>query len=208
MDVLDIRYLIIEASQAGGMGMPMRSPGLLAGHVVLENEERRARAFVAYRYQHGLSDVQVLDRLFDPDRSHLDLGAVRLAGAGETRSDAALAPSPCIIERPVPEHVMLHCRALKAGYAVLLDEWMLGWTATLDGAHATLERADVVFRAVAIPAGDHVVDMRYRTPGLRAGALLSLGGCTLFAGLALTWHRRRRKSRGALDRAADSSLAG
>jgi hypothetical protein len=189
------------------MGMPMRSPGMLAGHVVLENQERRARAFVAYRYEHGLSDEQVLDRLFDPNRSNVDLGAVRLAGTGETRSDAALKPSPCIIERPVPEHVILHCRAARAGYAVLLDEWTQGWTATVDRAPALLERADVIFRALAIPAGEHVVEMHYRTPGLRAGALVSLGGCVLYAGLALAWHRRRRKCRGAMDRAADSSLA-
>jgi len=206
MDLLDIRYLIIEASQAGGMGMPMRSPGMLAGHVVLENQERRARAFVAYRYEHGLSDEQVLDRLFDPNRSNVDLGGVRFAGTGETRSDAAFTPSPCIIERPVPEHVILHCRAAAAGYAVLLDEWTRGWTATVDRAPALLERADVIFRAVAIPAGEHVVEMHYRTPGLRAGALVSLGGCVLYAGLVLAWHRRRRKGRLAMDRAADSSL--
>jgi hypothetical protein len=208
MDLLDIRYLIIEASEAGGMGMPLRSPGMLAGHVVLENEERRARAFVAYRYEHGFSDKQSLDRLFDPNRSNLDLGAVRLAGAGETRSDGAENPSPCMIERPVPEHVLLRCRALRLGYAVLLDEWTQGWTATVDGAPAPLERADAIFRAVAIPAGDHVVEMHYRTPGLRSGALVSLGGCTLYAGLVLVWHRRRRKGRGATGGAADSSLAG
>jgi Bacterial membrane protein YfhO len=208
MDLLDIRYLIIEASQARGMGMPSRSPGMLAGHVVLENEERRARAFVAYRYEHGLSDQQVLAQLFDPDRTNLDLGAVRLAGAGETRSDAAEDPSPCTIVRPVPEHVLLHCRALRAGYAVLLDEWTQGWTAAVDGAPAPLERADVIFRAVAIPAGDHLVEMSYRTPGLRAGAMVSLGGCVLYAGLVLAWHRYRRKGRGVADRADGSRLAG
>jgi len=208
MDLLDIRYLIIEASHAGGMGMPMRSPGMLAGHVVLENVERRARAFVAYRYQHGLSDEQVFDRLFDPNRSNLDLGVVRLAGAGESRDEAADKSNPCGIFRPVPEHVILRCQASRAGYAVLLDEWTPGWSATLDGAPAPLERADVIFRAVAIPVGEHVVEMRYRTPGLCAGALASLGGCTLYAGLAFLWHRRRRKGRGPLDRTADSSPAG
>ena len=206
MDLLDIRYLIIEANQAAGMGMPLRSAGMLVGHVVLENEARRTRAFVAYRYQHGLSDQQSLAQLFSPKRADVDFGAIRLAGAGGNRSDAPEEPSPCIIERPVPEHVLLHCRALRSGYVVLLDEWTPGWTATVDGAPAPLERADVVFRAVEIPPGDHVVEMRYRTPGLRAGALVSLAGCLLFIGLALAWLHWRRK--GEVGREPNSSLAG
>jgi len=208
MDLLDIRYLIIEASQAAGMGMPQRSLGVLAGHVVLENEERRARAFVAYRYRHGLSDQQVLERLFAPNRSDVDLGAIHLAGGGGNRSDGDEKPDPCSIERPVPEHVILHCRARASGYVVLLDEWTPGWTATVDRATAPLERADVVFRAVEIPAGDHVVEMRYRTPGLRAGAMVSLTGCLIFVGLALAWLRGSKKGKGADGRPADSSLAG
>ncbi|HEX7499749.1 MAG TPA: YfhO family protein, partial [Polyangia bacterium] len=208
MSLLDIRYLIIEANQAAGMGMPLRSPGMLAGHVVLENPERRPRAFVTYRYEHGLSDERILDRLFSPNRSDVDFGAIRLADGGATRMDAAENPNPCSIERPIPEHVVLHCRAQHAGYAVLLDEWTPGWTATVDGASAPLQRADVVFRAVPIPGGDHVVEMRYQTPGLRAGAMVSLGGGLLYVGLALVWLRLRRRGRGGIHRATASPLAG
>jgi hypothetical protein len=208
MDLLDIRYLIIEAGQAGNMGMPLRSPGMLAGHVVLENEERRARAFVAYRYRYERSDQQILKRLFVQDRSEVDFGAIHLAGEGENQTDAPEDPSPCRIERPVPEHVILHCRALRAGYAVLLDEWTQGWTATIDHTPAPLERADVIFRAVPIPEGDHLVEMRYRTPGLRIGAVVSAGGCLLFAVLALAWLCQRRRGSAALARAPGSPFAG
>jgi hypothetical protein len=206
MALLDIRYLIIEASQAAGMAMPLRSPGMLAGHVVLENEARRSRAFVAYRYEHGLSDERILDRLFSPNRSDVDFGTIRMADAGPSRIDVVENPNPCTIARPIPEHVVLHCRALRAGYAVLLDEWTPGWTAAVDGAPAPLERADVVFRAVPISEGDHVVEMRYQTPGLRAGMMVSLGGCVLYAGFALVWQRLRR--RGRLKRATSLPLAG
>jgi hypothetical protein len=183
MDLLDIRYLLIEVGQAAGMGMPWRSPRPLAGHVVLENEVRRPRAFVAYRYWHGFSDEAVLARLFAPAPASVDLGAVHLAGAGASDTSTTLPPAPCTVERPLPEHVILHCQASRTGYAVLLDEWTRGWSATVDGTAAHLERADVVFRAVAVPAGAHRVEMRYRTPGLRTGALLSLAGCLLFLGL-------------------------
>jgi len=207
MDLLDVRYLIIEASQAGGMGMPLRSPRDLAGHVVLENVERRARAFVAYRFRHGLADQEVLGRLFVQSRSEVDFGAIHLAGEGETRSEARENPSPCTILRPVPEHVILRCRAVQAGYAVLLDEWTQGWTATVDYVPARLERADVVFRAVAIPEGDHVVEMHYRTPGLRTGAAIASTGCLLYLLLLFEWLRRRREGRGEGDRNVTATLS-
>jgi hypothetical protein len=180
MDLLDIRYLIIEAAQAGAMGMPMATPGVFAGLVVLENEVRRPRAFVAYRHWRGLADEQVLEKLFASHRSAVDFGAIHLSGPGESQTSATEEPSRCDIERPVPEHVILHCQAVRAGYAVLLDEWTHGWSATVDGVAASIERADVVFRAVAVPPGSHRVEMRYQTPGLRTGAALSLAGCLIY----------------------------
>ena len=115
----------------------------------------------------------------------MDFGAIALSGPGDSQTGAAEQPGRCEIERPVPEYVVLHCRAARAGYAVLLDEWTHGWGASVDGQAAPIERADTLFRAVAIPPGDHRVEMRYRTPGLRTGAVISLGGCILFLCLLL-----------------------
>ncbi len=82
--------------------------------------------------------------------------------------------TPCTIASPRPEAIDLSCVAPAAGYAVLLDSFAAGWSATVDGAPAPIVRADEVARAVAIPAGAHSVAMRYRTPALRVGALVSL----------------------------------
>jgi hypothetical protein len=196
MDLLDIRYLIIDAVEAPAMGMPARSP-LLAGLVVLENLERRPRAFVAYRWSHGLSDAAALDQLFAADRSNVDLGAIRLPGPGSAERVALEDPTPCRVVRPYPEHVQLHCRAARAGYAVLLDEWTQGWSATLDGRPCPIERADTVFRAVSIPPGEHVIEMTYETPGLREGATLALAGWLIFLALLVLALVRARSGAGA-----------
>jgi hypothetical protein len=187
MDLLDIRYLLIDVSHAAGMGMTVRSPGSVAGHVVLENSVRRPRAFVAYRYRHGMSDEQALDEMFRPDAGR-DLGRIRLAGAGGEQDNPA-PPTVCEMDRPNPEHVVLLCRAAHPGYAVLVEEWTEGWTAAVDGHPAPIERADVVLRAVAVPAGEHRVEMHYRTPGLRLGAWLALVGWLLFLGAVGVWLR-------------------
>jgi hypothetical protein len=192
MDVLDIRYLLIDAASAPAMGMPVRSPAAVAGNLVLENPIRRSRGFVAYRWRHGISDQDAFKSLFDTRRSELDLGQVRLAGPGNSDVLATEEPTPCRLEKPQAEHVILNCQATRPGYAVLLDEWTHGWTATVDGVPTPIERADVLARALPVLAGEHRIEMRYRTPGLRPGLWLAAGGWLVF-GLLLVCSRRYRR---------------
>ncbi|HEX9103148.1 MAG TPA: YfhO family protein, partial [Polyangia bacterium] len=93
--------------------------------------------------------------------------------------------APCAIASSRPEAVELACAAPAAGYAVLLDAYAAGWRATVDGAAAPIVRADAVVRAVPIAAGAHTIALRYRTPGLRAGALASLLAWLAWLGVAL-----------------------
>ena len=99
--------------------------------------------------------------------------------------------TPCLLEKPQAEHAILNCQATRPGYAVLLDEWTHGWTATVDGIATPIERADVVARALPVSAGEHRIEMRYRTPGLRLGLWLATGGWLVFW-LLLAYSRRKR----------------
>jgi len=96
-----------------------------------------------------------------------------------------------LLEKPQAEHVILNCQATRPGYAVLLDEWTHGWSATVDGVATPIERADVLARALPVPAGEHRIEMRYRTPGLRPGLWLATGGWLVF-GFLLVCSRRKR----------------
>jgi uncharacterized membrane protein YfhO len=64
---------------------------------------------------------------------------------------------------------------------VLLDANAPGWTATVTGAPAPILTANVAFRAVAIPAGHHLVRFSYTPPAwgparlVTGVALLALG---------------------------------
>ncbi len=53
--------------------------------------------------------------------------------------------------------ILIEARAPGGGYVVLTDVWHPWWRATVDGKAAEILRANVMFRAVAIPPGDHVV---------------------------------------------------
>lgn len=60
------------------------------------------------------------------------------------------------------------------GWLVVRSTHARGWRATLDGEPVVLMRADGRHRAVAVPAGRHVVTLRYEPPWLVPGAAVAL----------------------------------
>ncbi len=141
---------------------------------LVHNQGARPRAFVASRWHWYASEDALLTALFPPGAPVADrevLETVHLLGTGSDHDDGG-APVPCATHSPRPELVRMTCDS-SGGYAVLLDAWADGWTATVDGAPARIEHADALVRAVKVPSGKHIIEMRYRTPGLRAGAIVS-----------------------------------
>jgi hypothetical protein len=58
--------------------------------------------------------------------------------------------------------VVLEAESPDGGWVVLNDLWHPWWFADVDGRPAVLLRANVLFRAVAVPAGRHRVRFRFR----------------------------------------------
>jgi hypothetical protein len=81
------------------------------------------------------------------------------------------------------DHVLLEAELSQAGYVVLVDGYDPGWRATVDGRSVPVLRANVGFRAVAVPRGHHVIEYRYRPPSVAVG--LGISGLTLLLGLGL-----------------------
>lgn len=78
----------------------------------------------------------------------------------------------------------------RPGWVALLETWDQGWKAEIDGVEAPVLRAQAAFLAVAVPAGSHVVTLRYEAPGRRAG--LGLSALTLLLCAGWGFHARRR----------------
>jgi hypothetical protein len=66
------------------------------------------------------------------------------------------------------------------GYLVVLDTHYPGWQARVDGQPGTSYAANLAFRAVPLPAGEHVIEFRYRPVAFQAGA-----AATVLTGLTL-----------------------
>jgi hypothetical protein len=90
--------------------------------------------------------------------------------------------------------VRLHASMRRAGLVVLSESLRRGWSVEVDGRAARPVPVDTVWRGVRVPAGEHEVTWRYRTPGLVPGAVLSLlTGALMFVwGALLVWRARRR----------------
>ena len=58
-------------------------------------------------------------------------------------------------------HIVLSVDSPDGGYAVLNDIWQPWWFATLNGEDVAILKANVLFRAVAVPPGRHTITMTF-----------------------------------------------
>ena len=70
-----------------------------------------------------------------------------------------------------------------------------GWRAWVDGVEQPVFRCGGLYMGIAIGAGEHEIEMRYVTPGLKAGAAISIGAALLTVALAIVSRRRRKRAR-------------
>jgi hypothetical protein len=152
-------------------------------------EGRRPRAFVAPRWRPAADDTEAMEAVLTSE----DPGEVILTGSDAIGGNEGEL-TPCTISGPRPEEVTLACDSPSGGYAVLLDAWAEGWTATVDGTPSPVLLADNVVRAVEVGPGPHEIRLVYRTPGLRTG--LAIAGVAWLAWLAVVFGSRYIGRRG------------
>jgi hypothetical protein len=90
-----------------------------------------------------------------------------------------------------PEIRSFRVHAASEGKLTLHEQLFPGWTATIDGKSAAIEPWSGAFEAVAVPAGEHTVEFRYRSRLLGVGAAISL---IALIGLGF-WIRANSRSR-------------
>jgi hypothetical protein len=126
----------------------------------------------------GLPDAEAELRLAT---GRLDVGREVLleegAGSGASRAFSFPPQVRQVAERA--DRLAFEVELPADGWLVLNDLWAPGWLGRVDGRAARVARANLLFRAVAVPAGRHHVLLVYRPRGL-----LPALGCTAVAALA------------------------
>jgi hypothetical protein len=165
---------------------------------IYENPGAVPRAYGVYQAEFLPGPAAITTRLnqspFDPHQ------VVLLEGQAPAASPPARSPTAPPTVRFVAdeaEHVALTTSFLAPGYLVLADAWATGWEARVDGTLVPIQRADGMFRAVALGAGRHRVTFDYRPGAFYGSAAVSLSALLSMAALGVIdlWRNRRRMPR-------------
>jgi len=120
---------------------------------------------------------------FDPQRSALlevrPEELPRLPGGAITPNSSAR------ITRYEPNGLQIETSSPKATVLVLSEILYPGWFVSVDGQPARIVVADYLLRGVALPAGEHRVEMHYPAPAARNGAIISGLTVCLILGLGI-----------------------
>lgn len=105
----------------------------------------------------------------------------------------------CRVIRLGTSRVELEVNARSDAFAVLVDAHSPNWRASVDGRPARVHRANVAFRAVAVPAGRHAVVWTYSARTVWLGLLVSLLGAALAAAVLAADRREGRRAGGVVE---------
>lgn len=136
------------------------------------------------------------------------------SGQVSARRTALLEQTPPPLGRPAdpgaervmvlqhtPDRIRFRVSAKADALLVASEVYYPAWTASVDGRAAPLLVANHTFRAVPVPAGEHVVEMRFESATLHAGLAISGTTYALLAAVLAVCVLRWRRSRTGLDRA-------
>jgi len=191
--VLNLGYIF-----SAGDSAPARPPAVAAGPVLGQGRwwivtDPQPRSFMVFAARAVADDEARALLRAAPDsvfsRVLLDDGSAAppLAPAsGEPRADVAL-------DRYGAGDAAWRVRTDREGWLVTTDAYYPGWTAELDGRPAPIRRANLAFRAVRVPPGEHVVRYRFRPRSVGIGAALGVLGAA--ATLILLAASRRASGR-------------
>lgn len=193
LDLLNVRYIVVPADAALRphlAPLALELPAIYgdARVQVLENADALPRAWIVHearRVAPGEALGLLAGREVDPRTTALLEGP--LPTLAPARDPAADTVSELSRE---PDRIRLRATTDAPGLLILSETWDPGWTATVDGEEVDVLLADHLLRAVPLPAGEHVVELRYRAPHQQLG--LAISGVTLLAlaGGALAVRRR------------------
>jgi len=157
---------------------------------VLERSDALPRAWIVHSTQRATPE-EALDLLSSGDVDPLETALLEDPPTGLAEPDDPSADRASIAGYE-PDRIELETTTGAPGLLMLGEVYYPAWKAYVDGEPAPLHRADHLFRAVPVPAGEHTVELRYESRSLRAGTAISL--LTVLALLALAaarlWGRR------------------
>lgn len=178
LNLANVRYLLSRTPIANPAVHQVAS---IHGHLLYENPRVLPRYFLV---QHairadGLAGAAQILRSADFDPSHTAIveHSVELTGAA--------AQGDVEVVSFAASSVRLISRAEAPSLLIAADAFYPGWEARVDGRPAPIFAANVAFRAIPVPAGEHGVEMRFVPRVLYYSAFFSALAWLAVAGVVL-----------------------
>lgn len=175
---------LVQQTAGGPIRVVTNTPGPFA---LIEFTGALPRAALYPHWEVATNDSQVLDRLADPafDPRHTVLLASGSAAAPPpAEASTNVVPREVTFVHYAPKHLVLRARTPVPALLLLNDKYDPNWHVSVDGVRQPLLRANFLMRAVAVPPGEHKIELVFRLP---AGPLMiSLAGLTVALG-CLGW---------------------
>ncbi len=198
LDLLNVRYVIVPAvvqpDQTVLRELKNAHPIVYSDDrvEVLENREALPRAWIVHSARQ-VTRTEALKLLssgaVDPRRTALlEQSPPDLAHPDDTSADRA------VVSTYEADRIRLKTATGASGLLMLSEVYYPAWKAYVDGERVPLYRADYLFRAVPVPAGEHTVELRYESWTLRLGTAVSLLAGLILAALVLTRIRCQRNN--------------
>lgn len=165
--------LLLSSERADLLGNPRALPRAWIVHVARQESLGRALDLI----QNGVVDPRWTVLLERP--------APAMALVADPFADVAE------VQVHEPEHLRVRVETTAPGMLVLSEVYYPAWRAYVDGARSEVYVANHALRAVAIPAGEHTVELRYESPALRLGVAITLSTGVVVVVLLVTAVRRR-----------------
>jgi hypothetical protein len=194
-----VKYVIYSDRDRSRVNIPsdLKEQEAAGGVIFFEN----LSALPRFRIVHDVIPVEGEWQAFDILRNLLDDSSPAVAPKwarrsvieGITYEEALLArtePDPSRnfeyvrrLAEPDPQTIVLEAHLDRPGFVLVADTFYPGWTATVDDVPTVIHPANLLFRAVAVPAGKHTIIMKYGSSWLPIGGALTLIGLLLAAAL-------------------------
>ncbi len=137
---------------------------------IYENLTTLPRAFVVPNMIAIRDDTAALAALADPNFD--PASTVIISDKPSPLPPRSPAPLPPVTFTEYTPNV-IRLTATGPGYLLLTDADYPGWVATIDNVPTPIHRADLMFRALELPEGEHAITFRYDPLSVKIGFLIS-----------------------------------
>jgi hypothetical protein len=96
------------------------------------------------------------------------------------------------VKSEIANKSVLAVNSSNPGYLIMADAWYPGWQSFVDGIPTPVLKANYLFRAITLPAGEHIVTFAYQPKWFYTGALLSGVSLIALIALSLYWFRTKK----------------